>query len=189
MALTQSQELAQKMQLLRSHGITRDLHLLEGKKVGAWHYEQQILGFNYRMTDIQAALGLSQLQHLEDWLARRRQLATQYDTWFSELPIITPSLVSEVKSAWHLYVIQIKSATLDMTRKEVFSALRAEGIGVNVHYMPVYLQPYYQKLGFAQGLCPVAEDYYHHAISIPMYAGLTDEQQAEVIEVLTGILA
>lgn len=189
MAFTQSDALAQKMQLLRSHGITRDVGLLTQPDVGGWYYEQQMLGFNYRMTDMQAALGLSQLQHLDAWLARRRQLVTQYKTWLAELPIVLPKLADGANSAWHLYVIQIDEIKTSKTRREVFDALRASGIGVNVHYMPVYLQPYYQGLGFKQGLCPNAESYYNHAISIPMYAGLTDAQQAEVIEVLTGILA
>jgi UDP-4-amino-4,6-dideoxy-N-acetyl-beta-L-altrosamine transaminase len=189
MAFTQSDELAQKMQLLRSHGITRDANLLTQTDVGGWYYEQKELGFNYRMTDIQAALGLSQLQHLDAWLARRRQLVKQYETWLAELPIVLPKLADGANSAWHLYVIQIDEAKTAKTRREVFDVLRASGIGVNVHYLPVYLQPYYQGLGFEQGLCPNAESYYDHAISIPMYAGLSDEQQAEVIEVLTRILA
>lgn len=188
MALTQSDTLAEKLHLLRSHGITRDLAWLEQPDTGLWYYEQQALGFNYRMTDIQAALGLSQLRHLTEWIARRRQLAHQYQQQLTNLPLILPSFDSTAHSAWHLYVIQLDQHNTSLSRRAVFDALRAANIGVNVHYIPVYWQPYYRQLGFEKGLCPNAEAYYEQAISIPMYASLTDEQQIQVVESLKKVL-
>ncbi len=189
MALTQSESLAEKLRLFRSHGITRDPAWLEQPDTGLWYYEQQALGYNYRMTDIQAALGLSQLKHLQEWVLRRRQLADQYQTQLAELPLILPSFDSLAHSAWHLYVIQLDAGKTDLSRRVVFDALRAADIGVNVHYIPVYWQPYYRQLGFEKGLCPNAEAYYQQAISIPMYAGLTYENQSKVIDSLATILS
>lgn len=189
MALTNSETLANKLRLLRSHGITRETAWLEQPDTGLWYYEQQALGYNYRMTDIQAALGLSQLKHLHEWIARRRQLAHQYQTQLAELPLILPSFDSFAHSAWHLYVVQLDTEKTSLSRRIVFDALRAANIGVNVHYIPVYWQPYYRQLGFERGLCPNAENYYQRAISIPMYAGLTDENQSKVIDSLATILS
>jgi UDP-4-amino-4,6-dideoxy-N-acetyl-beta-L-altrosamine transaminase len=189
MALTQSESLAEKLILLRSHGITRNPAWIEQPDTGLWYYEQEALGYNYRMTDIQAALGLSQLTHLTEWIARRRQLAHQYETQLAELPLILPSFDSFAHSAWHLYVIQIDAAKTELNRRFVFDALRAVNIGVNVHYIPVYWQPYYRQLGFAKGLCPNAETYYQRAISIPMYSGLSNEDQSKVINCLATILS
>lgn len=189
MALTQSDALAEKLRLLRSHGITRDPAWLEQPDTGLWYYEQQALGFNYRMTDIQAALGLSQLTHLTEWIARRRQLAGQYQQKLADLPLILPSFDSSAHSAWHLYVIQLDAEKTTLFRRAVFDALRAANIGVNVHYIPVYWQPYYRQLGFTKGLCPNAEAYYEQAISIPIFASLTDEQQQQVVETLHKVFA
>jgi UDP-4-amino-4,6-dideoxy-N-acetyl-beta-L-altrosamine transaminase len=189
MALTQSDALAEKLRLLRSHGITRDPAWLEQPDTGLWYYEQQALGFNYRMTDIQAALGISQLKHLTEWIARRRQLAHQYQTQLAELPLILPTFDMLAHSAWHLYVIQLDVEKTTLSRRTVFDALRAANIGVNVHYIPVYWQPYYRQLGFAKGLCPNAETYYQRAISIPMYSGLSDEDQSKVVNCLAAILS
>lgn len=189
MALTNSETLANKLRLLRSHGITRDPAWLEQPDTGLWYYEQQALGYNYRMTDIQAALGLSQLAHLAEWIARRRQLAHQYQTQLAELPLILPSFDSFAHSAWHLYVVQLDTEKTSLSRRTVFDALRAANIGVNVHYIPVYWQPYYRQLGFERGLCPNAENYYQRAISIPMYSGLSDEDQSKVVNRLATILS
>lgn len=189
MALTNSETLADKLRLLRSHGITRDPAWLEQPDTGLWYYEQQALGYNYRMTDIQAALGLSQLAHLAEWIARRRQLAHQYQTQLAELPLILPSFDSFAHSAWHLYVVQLDTEKTSLSRRIVFDVLRAANIGVNVHYIPVYWQPYYRQLGFERGLCPNAENYYQRAISIPMYSGLSDEDQSKVVNRLATILS
>lgn len=189
MALTNSETLANKLRLLRSHGITRDPAWLERPDTGLWYYEQQALGYNYRMTDIQAALGLSQLTHLTEWIARRRQLAHQYQTQLAELPLILPNFDMLAHSAWHLYVVQLDTEKTSLSRRTVFDALRAANIGVNVHYIPVYWQPYYRQFGFEKGLCPNAENYYQRAISIPMYAGLSDEDQSKVVNRLATILS
>ena len=175
MALTNSPELARRMELLRSHGITRDESEMTDPPDGAWCYQQLSLGFNYRITDIQAALGLSQLSRLDDWIARRRQIAARYDLALSDIPIKTPYNFSESFSAYHLYVVQVAN------RRAAFEKLRADGIGVNVHYMPVHLQPYYRNLGFKAGDFPAAEAYYEKAMSIPIFASLSDLQQETVI--------
>ncbi|MBV7264816.1 UDP-4-amino-4,6-dideoxy-N-acetyl-beta-L-altrosamine transaminase [Erythrobacter ani] len=175
MALTNDDELAQLMRLDRSHGITRDTHAIQAENPGAWHYEQHRLGYNYRMTDINAALGLSQLDRLDDFVKRRQHIADAYDTAFADLPIRTPWQHPNADSAWHLYVIRVEG------QRAVFDALRDAGIGVNLHYIPVYLQPYYRGLGFEPGHCANAELYYSEAISLPMFPTMTDEQQQRVI--------
>ena len=177
MALTNDAELAKLMQLDRSHGITRDSDMMEESDPGAWYYEQHRLGYNYRMTDINAALGLSQLDRLEEFIERRRMIARRYDEAFADLPVTTPWQLPEANSAWHLYVIRVDAAA----HRTVFDELRESGILVNLHYMPVYLQPYYRKLGFEPGLCPNAESYYAEAISLPMFPTLSEEQQDKVI--------
>lgn len=189
MAMTNDDTLAELMRLDRSHGITRDPELLTEADAAPWHYEQQRLGFNYRLTDVAAALGLSQLSALPGFIARRRQIAAAYDAALSTLPVTTPWQHPDAQSSWHLYVVRIDRRRTPRTHREVFAALHAAGIGVNLHYIPVYLQPYYRSLGFAPGLCPVAEAYYSEAISLPMFAGLTDAQQAQVIAALAGALA
>jgi dTDP-4-amino-4,6-dideoxygalactose transaminase len=177
MALTNNPELAQRMALLRSHGITRDAKQMT-ENHGAWYYQQQDLGFNYRMTDMQAALGLSQMQRLDDFILKRHAIAQRYTQQLSELPINTPWQHPDTFSAYHLYPIRIKN------RKSVFDKLRSADIGVNVHYIPVHTQPYYQNLGFKIGDFPVAEAYYQEAISLPMYPTLTETQQDLVIDLL-----
>ena len=184
MALTNNSQLAKHMQLLRSHGITRDVGEMTHAPDGPWCYQQIELGFNYRMTDIQAALGLSQMQRLDEFVTRRHTIAKRYDRLLTDLPLTTPSQSADCYSGFHLYVIRLKLGEIARTHLEVFESLRAAGIGVNLHYIPVHTQPYYQKLGFKAGAWPVAEQYYEQAISLPMYATLTNEQQDIVVEAI-----
>jgi UDP-4-amino-4,6-dideoxy-N-acetyl-beta-L-altrosamine transaminase len=176
MALTRNSALAKRMELLRSHGITRDASDMTHSPDGAWYYQQVALGFNYRITDMQAALGLSQMANLDAWIARRHQIAARYDAAFAETAVVTPHNIPEAHSAYHLYIIQTQD------RDRVFEQLRADGIGVNVHYIPVHLQPYYRMIGFKPGDFPAAESYYSRAVSLPMFAALTDAQQDFVID-------
>jgi UDP-4-amino-4,6-dideoxy-N-acetyl-beta-L-altrosamine transaminase len=185
-ALTNDGALAAKMALLRTHGITRDPAEMEGESHGPWYYEQVELGFNYRMTDMQAALGASQMTRLNDFVARRREIAAVYDDAFANEPIAVQWQEPDTASAWHLYVIRLRGA--DMARRAAaFAALREHGLGVNLHYMPVYLQPFYQRLGFPAGLCPEAEAYYREAISIPLYAGMSDADVQTVIAAVKAV--
>lgn len=188
MAVTNSAELAKKLQLLRSHGVTRDAHLMTQPIDGPWYYEQVALGLNYRMTDIQAALGVSQMQRLHHFVARRHELATRYDQLLQDLPIILPWQHADSYSGMHLYVIRLQLDHISKTHLEVFQGLRDAGILVNVHYIPVHLQPYYRAMGFAQGQFPQAEQYYSEAISLPMYPTLTDAQQDYITEQMNRIL-
>jgi UDP-4-amino-4,6-dideoxy-N-acetyl-beta-L-altrosamine transaminase len=189
MVLTNNRVLYDRMVRLRSHAITRDPTLMEGENQGAWYYQQLELGFNYRMTDLQAALGTSQMTRLDDFVARRRELAKRYDRSLSDLPLILPWQSPETCSAFHLYVVKVDPAKTITPRRQVFDILRAANIGVNVHYIPVHTQPYYKKRGFAEGMFPVAEQYYAEAISLPMFAGMTEEQQDWVIGTLRGCFA
>ena len=178
MIVTDSKKLYDKLILFRSHGITRDAKKLE-KNEGGWYYEQQDLGYNYRITDIQCALGTSQMKKLDKFVERRRAIAKRYDEAFKDIPeIICPVQAEGCNNSWHLYVIQV----LGRKRKNVFDDLRAVNIGVNVHYIPVYKHPYYQKNGYEKVLCPNAEQYYERAISLPMYPLLSEEEQEYVIE-------
>lgn len=177
LALTNQQELAKKMALLRSHGMTRDPDLMDQPSEGAWYYQQVNLGFNYRITDLQCALGLSQLSKIDSFVKQRHVLVAHYNNLLKELPVILPWQSPESYSAFHLYVIQIDQTRTHKTRKEVFDALRAANIGVNVHYIPVHLQPYYRKRGFKAGEFPAAEHYYHHAMTLPLYSELKLAEQ------------
>lgn len=184
MALTNSEQLAKRMQLLRSHGITRDAAEMTHVPDGPWYYQQVDLGFNYRMADIQAALGLSQMQRLDEFVSRRQAIAQRYDQLLANFPVARPWQSSESYSSFHLYVIRLKNEEIGKKHRQVFEELRAAGIGVNLHYIPVCRQPYYEKMGFREGCCPEAERYYAEAISLPMYPGLTEVQQDQVVAAL-----
>lgn len=189
MALTNDSEVARKMALLRSHGITRDHSQMTRTPDGPWYYQQIDLGFNYRMTDLQSALGVSQMARLDDYVARRHAIARRYDEALADLPLATPWQHPDAYSAFHLYVIRIKLESHTKTHRQVFEALREREIGVNLHYIPIYTQPYYQKLGFNAGDFPEAEHYYGEAISLPIYPTLTEADQARVIHALREILS
>ncbi|MGV6809868.1 MAG: UDP-4-amino-4,6-dideoxy-N-acetyl-beta-L-altrosamine transaminase [bacterium] len=188
MALTNNKKLADKMTLLRSHGITRNPELMTHNPDGAWYYQQIDLGFNYRMTDIQAALGISQMQRLDEFVTQRHELAKRYDKLLMDLPITLPWQHPNSYSSFHLYVIRLQLDTIQLTHQEVFDALRQQGIGVNLHYIPVHMQPYYQAIGFDYGGFPTSERYYQEAISLPMFSAMTDEQQKIVCLSLTKII-
>lgn len=188
MALTNNDVLAEKMALLRSHGITRDPALMAREPEGSWYYEQIALGYNYRMTDVQAALGLSQLRRVDDYVARRHEQAARYDRLLAPLPLVTPWQHPDSYSGRHLYVIRLKPGGGGKTHRQVFTELREAGVGVNLHYIPVYRQPYYEKMGFAAGLCPEAEKYYQEAITLPLFPTMSGEQQDRVVAVLTRVL-
>ena len=181
---TQDDALAERLRRLRSHGITRDPALMTQASDGPWYYQQLELGFNYRMTDIQAALGLSQLSRLSEFVTRRRALAARYVTLLADAPVVTLATQPGAESAWHLFPVRVPAPQ----HARVFSALRAAGIGVNLHYIPVHLQPYYQGLGFTAGQFPEAERYYSEALSLPLYPDMTDEQQDEVVRALLSVL-
>jgi len=189
MALTNDQELNARLELYRSHGITRDRELMQFPSDNDWYYEQVLLGYNYRMTDLQAALGLSQLGRLDRYVAQRNTVATYYRDSLSGLPIKLPKIDSRCYSAYHLFVIRLQSGELASSHSEVFRALRSQNIGVNLHYSPVHLQPYYRKLGFGVGDFPIAEAYSASAISLPMFPTLSPADQENVISVLTGLLS
>lgn len=185
MAMTNDPALAERMERLRSHGITRDPAAMEWDSEGPWYYQQVELGYNYRITDLQAALGRSQLVRLDDYVARRHAIAARYDEALAGLPLTTPWQHPDSRSALHLYPIRLHDAS---RRREVFEALRAAGIGVNVHYIPVHTQPHYRRLGFRPGDFPEAERYYAGAISLPMFPTLTPAQQDEVVAALAKVL-
>jgi UDP-4-amino-4,6-dideoxy-N-acetyl-beta-L-altrosamine transaminase len=188
MVMTNSPELAERLQRLRSHGMTRDPQQMNGPSHGPWYYEQVELGFNYRITDLQAALGLSQLNKLDEFIERRRELAARYERLLAYLPLTLPGAQLEAESSWHLYVVRLQLDQISLTHREVFEGLRAAGIGVNLHYIPVHLQPYYRDLGFAEGDFPQAERYYAEAISLPLYPLLSDEQQDYVVEQMRQLI-
>lgn len=187
-ATTNCDDLAQKMGLRRSHGVTRDPTLMTHEPDGPWYYQQVELGYNYRMTELQAALGVSQMNRLDEFVAKRHEAAERYNSLLAELPITLPWQHPDIYSGMHLYVIRLQLDKINKTHKQVFAELREQGIGVNLHYIPVHTQPYYQELGFKQGDYPEAEKYYAEAISLPMFQDLTNEQQVFIVETLRKIL-
>ena len=188
LATTNNKELSEHMQLFRSHGVTRDPKLMIKKTEGGWYYQQVELGFNYRMTELQAALGVSQMKRLDEFVALRHQRQKRYDELLKNLPVVVPYQDMDSYSALHLYPIQIQTDRVKNTRKEIFEALRKNNIGVNVHYIPVHTQPYYENKGFKKGDFPNAESYYESAISIPLFHAMTFEQQDQVIVALEKVL-
>jgi UDP-4-amino-4,6-dideoxy-N-acetyl-beta-L-altrosamine transaminase len=188
-ALTQDDALAQSLQRLRTHGITRDPAQMQGEPEGPWWYEQVQLGYNYRLTDLHAALGRSQLDRLEEYVVRRIELVKRYDELLADLPLKLPGRRADTRSAWHLYVIRVDEAAGAPPRRVVFDRLRAAGIGVNVHYIPVHWQPYYRALGFRRGDFPQAEAHYADAISLPMFPLLSDTAQDDVVAAVRAALA
>ena len=185
MALTNNVEVAKKMALYRSHGITREPDCMTRKPDGSWYYQQVELGFNYRMSELQAALGVSQMMRLDAYVTHRHQLARRYDELLATLPVTIPWQHPDSYSGLHLYPVRLKLSKIAKTHSQIFEYLRAQGIGVNLHYIPIHTQPYYERMGFKVGDFPRAESYYAEAISLPMYSGLKEEQQNEVIRQLT----
>ena len=186
MAVTNNSELASTMQQLRSHGITRDPSEMIGPTDGSWYYQQLHLGFNYRMSDVHAALGLNQMKRLKEFVIKRNSLASNYDSLLKDLSINIPIQSKECFSSFHLYIIRIPEKSQTFDRLQVFERLRSNGIGVNVHYIPVYRQPYFQKFNFSYKDFPESEAYYSEAISLPLFPNLTKQQQEEIINIVAS---
>jgi UDP-4-amino-4,6-dideoxy-N-acetyl-beta-L-altrosamine transaminase len=187
MALTNSDELADNMALLRSHGITRDPSKMTRASDGPWYYQQIDVGFNYRMTELQAALGLSQLNRIDHYVSRRLELAKRYDQLLVGLPVTIPWRHPDCLSAFHLYIVRLRVDETPLTHRQAFVEIRERGIGINLHYIPVHLQPVYERMGFKENDFPEAERYYQEAISLPMYPTLSDHQQDEVVSCLKAV--
>ncbi|MFK3868311.1 UDP-4-amino-4,6-dideoxy-N-acetyl-beta-L-altrosamine transaminase [Psychrobacter faecalis] len=187
-AVTNDSKLAEQLNLLRSHGITREEGLMTKPADGPWYYQQIELGYNYRMTDMQAALGVSQMQRLDEYVAKRHELADRYNQLLKGLPITLPWQQEDSYSGLHLYVIRLQLDKISKTHIDVFKGMREAGILVNLHYIPVHLQPYYQEMGFNEGQFPEAEQYYKEAISLPMFPTITEEQQNQVVSTLKELL-
>jgi len=188
LATTNDKELSERMQLFRSHGITRNSESMSKLSEGGWYYQQVDLGFNYRMTELQAALGVSQMERIDEFVTLRHKRQKRYDELLKNLPVITPYQDMDSYSALHLYPIQIQTDKVKNTRKEIFQELRKNDIGVNVHYIPVHTQPYYENIGFKKGDFPNTESYYESAISIPLFHAMTFEQQDQVVSALEKVL-
>jgi len=186
--VTNNKDYYEKLLLFRSHGITKNRKKMINKEEGSWYYEMQELGYNYRITDFQCRLGISQLKKLDKFIKRRKKIVKRYNEAFKDIEgIIIPYEKPEVKSAWHIYVIRLKLDKLRGTREEIFEALRRENIGVQVHYIPIYYHPYYQKLGYEKGLCPRSEKYYKEAITLPLFPKMSDKDVEKVINAVKKI--
>lgn len=188
MATTNSKKFAERMDLFRSHGVTRNQKFMLKENEGPWHYQQIDLGFNYRMTDLQAVLGISQMKKIDEFVSKRHILKKRYEEKIKRIPVIKPYQHSDSYSALHLFPIQLELEQIEKSRKETFNELRDNGIGVNVHYIPIHTQPYYEKLGFKKGDFPNSEYYYSRAITLPLFHDMTFDQQDKVCEVLKDIL-
>jgi len=188
LATTNNKELSDRMRLFRSHGVTREPRLMTKEPEGGWYYQQIDLGFNYRMTELQAALGVSQMERLDEFVSLRHKCQMRYDRLLKGFPITTPYQDLDSYSALHLYPIEIQIDEINNTRKEVFEALRKKDIGTNVHYIPVHTQPYYRNMGFQKGDFPNAESYYKRAISLPLFHAMTFDQQDQVVAALEEVL-
>ena len=187
MVVTDNPDFAVKLRAFRNHGITADHRQREAE--GSWFYEMAELGYNYRLPDINCALGLSQLKKLDKFVARRRQIAALYDSAFADMPALFPlAQRDDRKSSYHLYVVRLNLSKLNASRQQVFGALRAENIGVNVHYIPVYWHPYYNKLGYGKGLCPVAEKAYEEIVTLPLFPAMSDRDAGDVIKAVKKVL-
>jgi UDP-4-amino-4,6-dideoxy-N-acetyl-beta-L-altrosamine transaminase len=184
MALTNSKKLADKLRLLRSHGIVKDQSLMRGPVDGPWYYEQTSLGYNFRMTDLQASLGISQSNRLDSIIDRRRCIARNYDRELEALPLITPAQSQDCLSSWHLYIVKLKLDEISSTKKEIFEFMREQGIGVSLHYIPIYKHPFYRSLGLSDKDFSNSAEYYREAMTIPIYPNMTEDQQAQVIAAL-----
>ncbi len=188
--VTQDEALARRVRLFARHGITRDPALLHDQSGAGWYYEQHLLGYNYRLTDIQCALALSQLEKLDRFAARRKELAARYDQVLGKIPEVYIQKENEGSdTVRHLYILRLDYSKLSCDRREVYDALRAENIGVNVHYIPVYLLPYYQSLGYPKGLCPNAEAYYESCVTLPLFYGMSDHDQDDVVEAVQKVVS
>lgn len=188
MVLTNDKDLYERLILLRSHGITRDPAKMTHEADGPWYYQQIALGVNYRMTDIQAALGASQMIRLDEFVARRRALAARYDELLKDLPLVTPYVLKGANPSWHIYIVRVDFSHLKKTKKQIFEEMKAQGFILNLHYIPVHTQPYYQSLGYRPENFPNAMIYYAEALTLPLYYDLTDEQQTEVTAALKKVL-
>lgn len=188
MVLTNNKELYEKLALYRSHGITRDPDKMTHAADGAWYYQQIFLGYNYRMTDIQAALGCSQMDRLDDFVERRRTLARHYDALLKDLPLVTPYVMDETNPSWHIYIARLDGRQIKKSKQQIFVEMKERGIALNLHYIPVHRQPYYENLGFRQGDFPHSEKYYEEAFTLPLYCSLTDAEQEQIVNCLQEIL-
>lgn len=188
MVLTNNEELYKKLCLYRSHGITRDASLMTHDTDGPWYYQQIDLGYNYRMTELQAALGVSQMDRLDEFVNRRRYLVKRYNQLLQDLPVVTPQVLEGANPSWHLYMVRVDFNKAKVDKVQFFAEMKKRGIVLNLHYIPVHTQPYYQKLGFKQGDFPKSEKYYEEIFTLPLYYDLTEEQQDDVVTALQHCL-